>query len=326
MTTLSKTTLRRAGPGDSVGRTARGDKGRRRRSPSGSGWTPYLFLAPGLALFAVVQALPLLQEARLSLTRTALTSPNDNAWVGLDNFVEIFASADFKRTLVTTGIYLAVCVLGAVGVGLVVALLLNGNYRGRGVARAVVTVPWAAPGVAVALVMTWMLNAQYGIVNRALGAVGLAPPGGAILESPKFALPAILVITVWQLFPFNAVVLLSALQSVPKEVTEAAMMDGASTRWIFRVATWPVIAPTVSLLTVLNAVWAIRRFDLIWVTTKGGPVGATETLVIDLYSNAFELGNLGKAAAMGVVGVVISLVLVGASMLLSRRSDQGDAR
>lgn len=279
-------------------------------------------MAPGLLLLVLVMLVPLLQEFWLSLTRTALTSPSQNTWVGLKNFATIFTSSDFAHTLLITFVYVFVCTVGAVGVGLVVALLLNGNYRGRGVARALITVPWAAPGVAVALIMTWMLNAQYGIITRLLRAIGIAPEGGAILQSSQYALPAILIITIWQLFPFNAVVLLSALQSVPKELTEAAIMDGAGARWVFRAATWPIIAPTVSLLAVLNTIWAMRRFDLIWVTTRGGPVGATKTLVIDLYSSAFELGDLGKAAAIGVVGVLISLVLVAANLLLSRRAEQ----
>lgn len=292
----------------------------------GSRWTPFALMAPALILLLIIQGLPLLQEFWLSMTKTALTSPDDNVWVGLENFRTIFASPEFKRTLAITAVYLVVCVIGAVGSGLAVGLLLNGDYRGKGIARALVTVPWAAPGVAVALIMTWILNAQYGIVNRALGAVGLAPPGGVILESQKYALAAILIITIWQLFPFNAVVLLSALQSVPKELTEAATMDGAGARWTFRAAVWPVISPTVSLLAVLNAIWAIRRFDLIWVTTRGGPVGATQTLVIELYSSAFQLGDLGRAAAIGVVGVVISLILVGANMWLSRRAEQEGSR
>lgn len=298
----------------------RGRSTARRRSALGSKWTPYLFLAPGIAYVVLFQMIPLVQEIWLSFTRTSLLDPSGGYWVGLQNYVSIFSSPDFLRTLLTTLSYLVVCVVGAVGVGLLIALLLNGKFRGRGLARALITIPWAAPGVAIALIVTWMLNAQYGIINKFLDSVGLSLPGGSILDSPTFALPAVLGVTVWQLFPFSAVVLLSALQSVPKEVKEAAAMDGAGTRWVFLVATWPVIKPTVSLLAVLNAIWAIRRFELIWLMTKGGPVGTTKTLVIDLYSSAFELYDLGKAAAIGIVGVIISLILVSASLLLNRQA------
>ena len=297
---------------------------RRGRSARRSRWIPYLFLALPVAYLAVFQIVPLLQELRLSFTRTSLLNPGNNTWVGLDNFLAIVADPEFIRTLTTTLIYVVVCVVGAIGIGMGTALLLNANFRGRGVARALVTVPWAAPGVAVALIATWMTNAQYGIINRALEAVGLGVPNGQILASSTFALPAVLITTVWQLFPFPTIVLLAALQSVPKESTEAAMIDGAGRWWTFRAATWPVIKPTVALLAVLMAIWSIRRFELIWLMTKGGPLGSTRTIVIDLYSRAFESNDVGMAAAIGMVGVVISLLLVTGSLLLNRRAEKED--
>ena len=183
---------------------------------------------------------------------------------------------------------------------------------------ALITVPWAAPGVAIALIATWMLNAQYGIVNHVLEAVGLGVPGGPILESETFALPAILVTTIWQLFPFSTVVIIAALQSVPEELVEAARVDGAGALWTFRAATWPIIRPTVGLLALLITIWSIRRFELIWLMTKGGPLGSTKTLVIDLYSRAFQSNDLGSAAAVGMVGVVISLLVVAGYLFVSR--------
>jgi multiple sugar transport system permease protein len=299
---------------------------RRTRGRLGNRWTPYLFMAPAALYLVILQGIPLVQEFRLSFSRTSLLNPNDNVWVGFGNFEKIFTSPDFQRTLMTTFIYVVACVVGAVGVGLATALLLNGNFRGRGVARALITVPWAAPAVAVSLIATWMFNAQYGIVNRVLDVIGLGVPGGAILDSQTLALPAILVTTIWELFPFASVVLVSALQSVPEETVEAAKLDGAGGWWIFRVATWPVIKPTVGLLTLLMTVWSIRRFELIWLMTKGGPVGATKTLVIDLYSRAFESNNLGTAAAVGMVGVIISLMVVTASLIVNRRSEQENSR
>ncbi len=294
----------------------------RRRGAVGSRWTPYAFLMVPVVYLTVFQAVPLLQELRLSFTRTSLLNPGNNEWVGLDNFRAIVEDPEFIRTLTTTLIYVIVCVVGAIGIGLSAALLLNADFRGRGLARALVTVPWAAPGVAIALVAAWMMNAQYGVVNRALEAVGLGVPDGQILASETYALPAVLATTVWQLFPFPTIVLLAALQSVPKETTEAAMMDGAGRWWTFRAATWPVIRPTVALLAVLMAIWSIRRFELIWLMTKGGPLGSTRTIVIDLYSRAFESNDLGMAAAIGMVGVVISLLLVTGSLIVNRRAEK----
>ncbi|NEE01886.1 carbohydrate ABC transporter permease [Phytoactinopolyspora halotolerans] len=299
---------------------------RRRRSPLGSRWTPYLFLAPAALFIALFQAVPLAQEIFLSFTHTSLLNPTSNTWVGLENYAHIFSDDEFHRTLTITLVYVVVCVVGSVGAGLGVALILNRSFRGRGIARALVTVPWAAPGIAVALIATWMLNPQYGIVNRFLNAVGLGVPGGAILDSSTYALPAILVTTTWQLFPLTSVVLLSALQAVPKDLTEAATMDGAGRWWTFQAVTWQVIKPTVGLLALLMTIWSLRRFELIWLMTKGGPVGSTETLVIDLYAQAFDSKQLGTAAAIGMVGVVISLIVIAGSRFVARAAEKENIR
>lgn len=295
---------------------------RRRRSPLGSRWTPYLFLAPAALYLIVFQCVPLLQELYLAFTRTTLLNPTRSQWVGGDNFAEIFSDAEFHRTLLTTAVYVVACVVGAVGVGLLVALLLNGRFPARGVARALITVPWAAPGIATALIAVWMLNPQYGIVTRALRALGAPLGGGGVLDDPAWALPAILVTTIWQLFPFVCVVILSALQSVPSDLIEAAEVDGAGRWWVFRVVTWPTIRPTVGLLALLMTIWSLRRFELIWLMTRGGPLGTTRTLVIDLYAEAFDAKQLGTAAAIGMVGVVISLIVIAGSGFVRRAAER----
>jgi multiple sugar transport system permease protein len=295
---------------------------RPRRGALGSRGTPYLFLLPAAVYIVLFQAVPLLQEVYLSFTRTNLLNPTRSTWVGLANYARIFASADFQQTLVTTLVYVLACVVGAVGSGLVVALLLNGRFPGRGVARALVTVPWAAPGIATALIATWMLNAQYGVLTRALRAVGVDVGESGVLDNPRLALAAILVTTVWQLFPFVAVVILSALQSVPAELVEAARVDGARGGWIFLAVTWPVIRPTVGLVALLMTIWSLRRFELIWLMTRGGPLGRTRTLVIDLYSQAFDSKQLGAAAAVGMVGIVIALIVVAGSRAVARAAER----
>lgn len=292
---------------------------RRRRSKAvGSPWTPYLFLAPAVLYIVVFQLFPLVQEVWLSFTKTTLLNPNMNVWVGFSNFQSVLSDPSFQQTLLTTLIYVSACVVGSVGLGLVVAMLLNGKFPGRGVARSLVTVPWAAPGIAVALIGIWMFNPQFGILTRLLKAVGIDPGPSGVLDNPQMALGAILVTTIWQLVPFVAVVLLSALQGVPQELVEAAQVDGAG-RWaIFRVVTWQVLKPTVGLVAVLMTIWSLRRFELIWLMTRGGPSGSTRTLVIDLYAQAFDSKQLGTAAAIGMVGIVISLIVIIGSQLVAR--------
>lgn len=291
---------------------------RRRRRVLGSPWTPYLFLAPAALYIAVFQLAPLLQEVWLSFTRTTLLNPTVSVWVGVENFQSVFADPEFQQTLLTTAVYVMACVIGAVGFGLLVALLLNGHFPGRGVARSLVTVPWAAPGIAVALIATWMLNPQYGVLTKLLRFLGIDPGPSGALDNPRLALAAILFTTIWQLVPFVAVVLLSALQSVPIELVEAAQVDGAGRWTVFHVVTWQVLKPTVGLAAVLMTIWSLRRFELIWLMTRGGPLGSTRTLVIDLYSQAFESKQLGSAAAIGMVGIVIALIVIVGSGLVAR--------
>lgn len=271
--------------------------------------TPYLLVLPAVLYLLAFQILPLAQEFWLSFTATSLLSASQNDWIGLENYRELLHDADFRKTVLVTLVYTAVCVVAAIGLGLSSALLLDGPFRGRGFARAAVTIPWAAPPVAVALVSIWIYNAQYGIFGRALRALGIEAGQLNWLDSVDYALPAVLLTTVWQIFPFASVVLLAALQGVPHEQREAAIIDGADRLSVFKAVVWPTIQPSVMLLALFSTIWSLRRFDLIWLLTQGGPVGATNTLVIDVYRRAFVNQQLGQGAAVGMVGLAIALVV-----------------
>ncbi len=286
----------------------------------GSRWTPYAFAAPVALYLALFQGWPLVQEVLLSFTATSLLSPQDRVPVGLENYQDLANQSDFLAALGTTAMYTVACVVLAVGIGLLTALLLNAPFRGRGVARALVTIPWAAPPVAVALIFGWMYNAQYGIWGRMLRSFGLAAGTENWLDSPHYALPAVLITTIWQIFPFASVVILAALQGVPAEQREAAAVDRADRLSIFWAVTWPVIRPSVTLLALFVTIWSLRRFDLIWLLTQGGPVGATNTLVVELYRRAFVYRELGAAAAIGVVGLLIALAITLVYVRAERRA------
>lgn len=275
----------------------------------GKPWTPYLFAAPVAIYLVLFQFYPLVQEFYLSFTSTDLLTPSENHLIGLDNYSFLFEAGGLQNVLWITAIYTVCCVVFAVGFGLLAALLLDAPFTGRGVARALVTVPWAAPSVAVALVFTWMFNAQYGVFNHALRALGLPFGSENWLDSPSLALPAILFTTVWQIFPFSSVVILAALQGVPQELREAAAIDGADRFSIFKTAVWPTIQPTVFMLVLFVTIWSLRRFDLIWLMTQGGPIGATNTMVIELYRQGFVYRDLGSAAAIGMIGLSVALVI-----------------
>jgi multiple sugar transport system permease protein len=283
--------------------------------------TPYLFVLPLTAFLLAVLAGPLVQELWISFTDTTLMRPNAGRFVGLDNYSFILSNPDFHSVVAVTALYTAGSVAFGVGLGLLTALLLNNEFRGRGVARALVTIPWAAPSVAVALIFSWMFNAQYGILTLAQQGLGLPSGDENWLDSTTYALPAVLIATVWQIFPFSSVVLLAALQSVPGEVREAAVMDGADRLNIFRTVTWPTIAPTVGLISLFGTIWSLRRFDLIWILTGGGPLGATNTLVTELYREGFVYRSLGTAAAVGMVGLAVASLITLVYYAATRRAE-----
>lgn len=291
-----------------------------------SSWTPYLFIAPVALYLAVFQGYPLISEFILSFQQSSLLAPQDARFVGLRNYHDLASSSDFASVLWTTLIYTIACVVFAISLGLGAALLLDRPFRGRGLARALVTVPWAAPPVAVATIFAWMLNAQYGIFNHVLKLMDLEIGYESWLDNPKLALPAVLFTTVWQIFPFSSVVLLAALQGVSEEVREAAQMDGADRFSIFKVAVWPTIQPTVALLALFVTIWSLRRFDLIWVMTQGGPIGATKTLVIELYTRGFVARELGEAAAVGMIGLTIALVVTFVYFWYTQRTERAQGR
>jgi multiple sugar transport system permease protein len=292
----------------------------------GSPWTPYLYIAPIAFYLLMFQGYPLLQELMLSFTSTSLLSPQDNVPVGLDNYRELVEASDFRNTVLITAIYTIACVVLSVGLGLAAALLLDRPFRGRGFARAAVTIPWAAPSVAVALIFTWMFNAQYGIFNYVQRILGLASGNENWLDNPSLALPAILLTTVWQIFPFASVVLLAALQGVSGELREAAVIDGADRLSVFKAVVWPTIQPTVALLALFITIWSLRRFDLIWLMTQGGPIGATNTLVIELYRQGFVYRQLGLAAAVGMIGLTIALVVTLIYFRFTQRAEKAAGR
>ncbi len=286
--------------------------------PHAGRWLPYLFIAPASIYLLLFQGLPLLQELYLSFTSTSLLTPRTHVFVGLDNYRDLFRTRDFLNSIAITGIYTVACVVLAISIGLAAALLLDSPFAGRGIARALVTLPWAAPPVAVALIFTWIFNAQYGVFNYGQKLLGIQSFENW-LDTPEHALPAILITTIWQIFPFSSVVLLAALQGVPKELREAAEIDGANKLDVFKAVVWPTIRPTVMVLALFVTIWSLRRFDLIWLLTQGGPIGATNTLVIELYRRAFVYRDLGSAAAVGMVGLTIALMITVVYYRVSQR-------
>ncbi|PWJ86334.1 carbohydrate ABC transporter membrane protein 1 (CUT1 family) [Pseudaminobacter salicylatoxidans] len=286
-------------------------------SGKGKAIAPYVFILPPLAYLAVFMFWPLARQMWLSLTDTRLTNPNGGSFVGLENYQWLFDDPEFYTTLNVTVLYAAVTVVLGVALGTISALAINRPFPGRPLARAIMLFGWAVPNVAASLIWLWMYNERSGVFNDMLASLGLDRVSW--LTSTHMAFSSIVAVTVWQVAPFVMLVVLAALQSVPDEVREAARVDGADALSVFRAVTLPHILPSLQLVSLLVAVWSIRRFDIIYLLTGGGPIGSTSTLVVKIRQTAFESHELGVASAYGAIGLILALLVAFVHFVTDRR-------
>lgn len=287
----------------------------------GRGWTraiaPYAFVLPPAIYLGVFMFGPLGRQIWMSLTNTKIINPNAGRYIGFRNYERLLSDPGFYDALRITAVYAAASVALGVAAGVISALAIDRPFRGRTIVRTILLFGWAVPNVAASLIWLWMYNGQSGVFNDIATALGLDRINW--LTSTEMALPSILIVTVWQTAPFVMLVILAALQSTPEEVREAARIDGADRLNVFRNVTLPHILPSVQLVSVLTAVWAIRRFDIIYLLTGGGPLGSTSTLVVTIRQTAFENYELGMASAYGVVGLALALLVAAVHFVAERR-------
>lgn len=284
------------------------------------GWTPYLFIGAAvlyLLLFAVV---PLLKGLDLSFTNTRLLNPTAGRYIGFENYEALLGSGAFFKSVVTTLVYTALTVIGSLALGTVSAFVINRYFPGRLLARAVMVMPWAVPTVAVVLVFRWIYNDSTGVANAATAALGLGERGW--LTDPSYGMFSVVLATVWKVTPFVMLVVLAALQSVPEDLYEATKIDGADGYSTFKLVVLPFLWPTLRVVALLMTIWSFRRFEIIWLLTGGGPVDVTSTIVIDVYREAFNNSQLGLAAAIGMLGLILSLIVTAVYFVIEQRAEK----
>jgi multiple sugar transport system permease protein len=286
-------------------------EGRRPGGSRGSWWSrnqkrlvPYIFIAPNMIVFTVFIFVPILFAFYISLTEWSLIGTPE--FIGLGNYLAMAQDGQFWRSLYNTLIYTIGTVPTSIALGLLVAIGLNRKLPGLALLRSVFFVPVIISLVAVALIASWMFNDNYGVINAALGAVGLE--GVPWLSSATWAMPSLVITTLWIRMGFCMVIYLAALQSIPLELYHAAQVDGANSWKQFRHITWPLLGPTTFLLLILNVIYSLHVFDLIYVMTGGGPGFSTTVLVQYIYQMAFQESQMGYASAVGVVLYVLLLV------------------
>lgn len=268
----------------------------------------YGFLLPNLIGFLIFTLLPVVAALLISLTDWNLLQPPK--WVGLQNFATLAQDPLFRKVLGNTAIY----VLGTVPVQMILALLvamaLNQGLPGTLFFRAAFFMPVVTSAVAIALVWRWIYNADFGVLNSFLYMLGVSDPPNW-LTSTRWALPSVMIMSVWQQIGFSMVLFLAGLQGVPEHLYEAARIDGAGPFQRFLFITVPMLTPTTFFVFVINIINSFQVFDQAFIMTGGGPANATNTIVYNIYQNAFQFFKMGYAAAMAwVLFAIIFIVTV----------------
>ena len=274
----------------------------------------YGFLMPqllGLLLFSII---PLLSVFYLSMASWDGLGPI--TFVGLDNFIAQLQSSDLHIALLNTLAYTAIAVPGGLFLALLIALGLN-NVRGKTVYRVLYFMPFITGSVAVGVIWAFLLNSDFGLFNSLLRSVFHAK-GVGWLTDPRFVIPSIALVGIWQGLGFNMIILLAGLQGIPVSYSEAARMDGANRFQLFWNVTLPMLSPTIFFCTVISILSSFQVFDLTFILTGGGPGKDSYTMVYHIYHLGFENATFGPASAAAVILFVILLAITAVQFRLQK--------
>ncbi len=277
---------------------------------------PYLLLVPASLVMLAIVAYPLFETFRLSFTNTSM-SPNYE-YVGMENYEKLM-SRRFPEVIARTFYWMALSVALKMLIGTLGAVLLNAMVPGRTLFRVLVMPPWVIPIAIGVFIWGWMYNGQFGMISGMAQRLGILSGPFEFLAYKNSAFMSTIVTDVWIGVPMVTLYLLAAMQSISKDLYEAAWVDGASRLYRFRRITLPLIIPSIATMALLSAIATFNSFDIIWILTEGGPRGATTTMIIDTYKTAISRFKYGEGAARTVMIVVFlgSFMLV-YFMLLSR--------
>jgi multiple sugar transport system permease protein len=280
----------------------------------------YALLAPILLVLGLLIFVPLAIVFWDSLHNKTFTGTQYD-FVGLDNYTELLLSPDLFPMFVRTAVWTAVSVAGQVLVGLGLALLLNRAIRGRALFRGLFLLPWVIPVVVIALIWKWMLNDLYGVVNFVLGQFNPDWFGLAWYSDELLVLPTLIAINIWRGAPFIMVILLAGLQSVPGDLIEASSIDGANRRQQFRHITLPHLRAILVVVSLVFILFNFNNFDLVWLSTKGGPLDRSMILSVQTYELAFASLQISRASALAVIMLAVVAVMAVVYLRVTQRRE-----
>ncbi len=289
----------------------------------GDGRLALVLLVLPLGLLAVTLVVPMIAALNLSLHDIRVIG-SEGPFSGVDNYLRVLGDGTFWHALGLSVVWVVSNAVVQTVLALTAALVLNEKFPGVRVARIWIILTWIIPTVVVVIIWRWLLSPSGGMVNPLLIQIGIIDRPMGFFASGPAAMTSLVLINSWRWFPFVAIMLLAGLQRIPGDLYEAAAVDGAGALARFRAITWPLLQPTLLVLTVMGTLLSFNVFDIIWLLTAGGPAGATETLPVLIYETAFKAYRMGDAAAMSVVASVLMIGL--ALLLLDRLAPKEAAR
>lgn len=266
-------------------------------------WLGYAFVIPTTIVLLLIVLYPTLRGITMAFQELSLLQPNQAEFVGLRNFSEMAADPKFWMSLKNSVLLTTLAVSLEYLFGLGLALVLKQKVPGIKLFRNVAMVTWVLPVIVMVIIFRWLVQPDFGLLNVILGSLGL--PTTYWFGSPTWAFPLIVLMHVWRNAPFFAIALMASMQSIPESYYEAASMDGASKLQQFRYITLPNISYVSMIMIVLHVIFTLNNFDIVFLSTGGGPLGSTEVLATYVYSLAFDKYMLGYAASIGLVMLVL---------------------
>ncbi len=282
--------------------------------------TAWILLIPAILLLLLVFGYPIARAFWLSLFTENLGTQLQPVFSGFDNYGRMVGDGRFWQSFLVTTIFTSASVISELLLGLIIALVLNQQFFGRGLVRTTAILPWALPTALIGLAWAWIFNDQFGVANDILRRLGIIETGINWLGEPTLAMLAVIVADVWKTTPFISILLLAGLQSIPADLYEAHSIDGASPWQSFRQITLPLLIPQILIAVLFRFAQAFGIFDLIAVMTGGGPGGATEVVSLYIYSTIMRYLDFGYGAALVVVTFMLLIFAVVIANLLLRIS------
>lgn len=263
-----------------------------------------LLIVPALFLLAAVLAWPLLSAILMSF-RDVRVVGSDGPFVGFDNYRKVLADPAFWGAAKLSLIWVVANALVQTALALAAALVLHQRFRGVAIARTWIILSWIVPTVVVVMIWRWLFSTSGGVVNPALVGMGLVDRPVGFFATPWTAFATLVFINSWRWFPFITLMMLAGLTRIPADLIEAARVDGAGPWKRFTRITWPLLAPTMTVLLVIGTLLSFNVFDVIWLLTSGGPAGGTRTLPVLIYETAFKGYRISEAATIAVMASVL---------------------